>query len=171
MDLSVVIPVRNEERHIAEQLAALLAQEWDGEWEIVVVDNGSTDGTAGVVEGFARRSDRIRYVRAVDKADQSYAANVGVEASDALAVAFCDADDVVAEGWLAAMAAGLAVHDVVTGPNLLDRLNPPWLAGSRGCERAGAGRDPSSGSSRWCAGTTTACAARCGTAPVRWPRT
>ncbi len=132
MDLSVIIPVRNEERHLGDQLTALLAQEWDGEWEIIVVDNGSTDGTAGVVEDFAGRSARIRYLSAVEKADQSYAANIGVRASDAAAVVFCDADDVVAEGWLAAMAAGLVQHDVVTGPNLLDRLNPPWLAGSRG---------------------------------------
>jgi glycosyltransferase involved in cell wall biosynthesis len=154
VDLSVVIPVRNEERHLGEQLEALLAQEWDGEWEIIVVDNGSTDGTPGVVEVFAGRSPRIRYLSAVEKADQSYAANIGVQASDAAAIAFCDADDVVAEGWLAAMAAGLAQHDVVTGPNLLDRLNPPWLAGSRGWSAL----EPVGSFFRifpWCAGTTT----------------
>lgn len=132
VDLSIVLPVRNEDRHLGEQMDALLAQEWDGNWEIVVVDNASTDGTARLALDYARRSPRVRYVSATEKADQSYAANEGVRQSDAPAAIFCDADDVVGPGWLAAMARGLASHQVVTGPNLLDRLNPAWLADSRG---------------------------------------
>jgi glycosyltransferase involved in cell wall biosynthesis len=132
VNLSVVIPARNEERRLTEQLDALLAQQWDGEWEVIVVDNGSTDRTAEVVAEYERRSPRVRYLLAAAKADQSYAANSGVAASEADAVVFCDADDIVGEGWLTAMAAGLAEHQVVTGPNLIDRLNPRWLANSRG---------------------------------------
>lgn len=132
MDLCVVIPARNEERCIGLQLEALLAQEWDGEWEVIVVDNGSTDGTVAVVEGLSRQHRRLRVISATEKADQSYAANKGASATTADIVIFCDADDIVTEGWLAAMAAGLTVHEVVTGPNELDRLNPPWLANSRG---------------------------------------
>ncbi|MGH9084628.1 MAG: glycosyltransferase family 2 protein [Acidimicrobiales bacterium] len=132
MDLSVVIPVRNEEHLLGQQLDALLAQVWDGVWEVIVVDNGSTDGTADLVERYAARDPRVRYLLAADRADQSHAANAGVRASDAPSVAFCDADDIVCEGWVAAMAGGLADHQVVTGPNLLERLNPSWLAPSRG---------------------------------------
>lgn len=132
VDLCVVIPARNEERLLGQQLEALLAQDWDGDWEIIVVDNGSTDGTVDLVERYARGDDRLRVLVATEKADQSYAANSGVRATAADAVAFCDADDVVADGWVAAMARGLARHRVVTGPNELDRLNPPWLADSRG---------------------------------------
>jgi glycosyltransferase involved in cell wall biosynthesis len=130
--LSVVIPVRNEASLITEQLDALSAQQWDGEWEVIVVDNGSTDGTRDVVLEYADRWPRLRYIFADDQADQSYAANRGVEASIGDAVLFCDADDVVASGWLTAMADGLRDHLVVTGPNELDLLNPAWLAGSRG---------------------------------------
>lgn len=128
----MVIPARNEERLLGHQLEALLLQEWDGEWEIIVVDNGSTDGTVALVERHAQRSERLRVVRAPERADQSFAANAGVAATKAAAVVFCDADDIVADGWLSAMARGLAEHDVVTGPNELNRLNPPWLANSRG---------------------------------------
>lgn len=132
MDLCVVIPARNEERLLGQQLEALLAQEWDGDWEIIVVDNGSTDGTVALVEGYASGTDRLRVVSAPERADQSFAANAGVAATSAAAVAFCDADDVVTPGWLAAMGRGLAEHQVVTGPNELDHLNPSWLADSRG---------------------------------------
>lgn len=128
----MVIPAHNEERYLPSQLDALLRQEWSGDWEVIVVDNGSTDGTADVVAEYAKRSDRVRYLAATEKADWSYALNEGVRASEAEAVAFCDADDIVRPGWLATMAEGLAIHQVVTGPNLLDQLNPPWLAESRG---------------------------------------
>ena len=132
MDLCVVIPARNEERRLGDQLDALLDQKWTGSWEIIVVDNNSTDGTVALVERYAAQHSRVRVISATAKADQSFAANTGVAATEADAVIFCDADDIVAEGWLAAMAEGLAKHDVVTGPNEVDRLNPPWLANSRG---------------------------------------
>lgn len=132
MDICVVIPARNEENRLGDQLDALLAQEYDGTWEILVVDNGSTDGTVALVERIATAHPRLRVITATAKADQSYAANSGVAATDADAVIFCDADDIVAPGWLAAMAKALETHPVVTGVNELDLLNPKWLADSRG---------------------------------------
>jgi glycosyltransferase involved in cell wall biosynthesis len=132
MKVSVVIPARNEERHLGAQLDALLQQDWNGHWDVLVVDNGSTDGTAELVHGYQRRSSRVRYLLADEVADQSFAANAGVAATDADAVVFCDGDDVVAPGWLRAIAEGLGSHAVVTGPNELSDLNPPWLARSRG---------------------------------------
>jgi len=132
MDLCVVIPARNEEHRLGAQLDAVLAQEWAGDWEVIVVDNASTDGTAALVERYAAGVDHLRVVPATERADQSYAANAGVAATSASSVVFCDADDVVTPGWLAAVARGLEEHLVVTGPNELDLLNPPWLAETRG---------------------------------------
>ena len=132
MDLCVVIAARNEERWLTDQLDALLSQHWDGEWEVVVVDNGSTDGTADLVEGYASANPRVRLLRADEVAGKTYAMNRAAEATGARAIAFTDADDIVAEGWLEAIAAGVSEHPVVTGPNELDRLNPEWLAASRG---------------------------------------
>ncbi len=135
----MVIPAKNEERHLGEQLDALLSQVWDGAWEVIVVDNGSTDGTADLVRSYAERDRRIRYVFAGEVADQSFAANAGVAASAAKAVIFCDADDVVAPGWLPAMADALSRNRLVTGVNEVDLLNPTWLANTRGrsVERGG----------------------------------
>jgi glycosyltransferase involved in cell wall biosynthesis len=132
MDLTVIIPARNAELDLPHQLDALLAEEWDGQWEVIVVDNGSTDGTRGVVETYASQTDRIRLVRADQKPDKSYAVMTAVAAARAAACAICDADDIVATGWVGAMGRGLSAHPVVTGPNELDRLNPEWLASSRG---------------------------------------
>lgn len=132
MDVSVIICAHNEERYLPAQLRALRSQEWDGEWEVVVVDNRSSDTTAEIVAAQAAQDSRFRLVRAEDRAGQSYAMNVGGRATRSKWLAFCDADDVVGAGWLAAIAVGLEQHEVVTGPHELDLLNPRWLADSRG---------------------------------------
>lgn len=132
MDLSVIICAHNEEKHLPAQLDALLHQEWSGEWELIVVDNRSTDDTASIVERLATVHPRLRLVAADDRPSKAYAMDVGVKTALAEHLAFCDGDDVVAPGWVRAIAAGLERHEVVTGPHELDLLNPPWLAGSRG---------------------------------------
>jgi glycosyltransferase involved in cell wall biosynthesis len=132
MDLSVVIPARNEAATIAGQLAALATQEWDGTWEVVVVDNGSTDGTPELVAAHSADHPRVRLVRASARAGLNYARNVGIDAARGRSFALCDADDLVAPGWVAAMGNALAANRLVTGVLELDLLNPEWLARSRG---------------------------------------
>lgn len=132
MDLSVVIPAKNVAATLPEQLDALLAQEWDGEWEVIVVDNGSTDVTAEVARGYALRDHRVRLVSAAAGRGVSYVRNAGFEAAAAEKIAICDGDDIVGPGWLAAMGESLRSHECVTGPIEVARLNPAWLLKTRG---------------------------------------
>jgi glycosyltransferase involved in cell wall biosynthesis len=60
--VSFAIPVRNGERFLERALESLLAQDLD-DFEVVVCDNASTDGTAEIVRGFVRCDARIRYIR------------------------------------------------------------------------------------------------------------
>ena len=53
--VSVVVPAYNAAATLAEQLEALAAQQYEGDWEVVVVDNGSTDGTADLARRYAGR--------------------------------------------------------------------------------------------------------------------
>ena len=138
MDLSVIIPCRNVAGTIGAQLDALAAEEWDGEWEVVLVDNGSTDGTRRVLDRYADRTDRIRVVDAAEGGGVSYARNAGIEAGKADRLAFCDGDDVIGQGWVAAMGTALDAHPYVTGPLELARLNEADAIRSRpGLDRAG----------------------------------
>jgi glycosyltransferase involved in cell wall biosynthesis len=136
MDLSIVIPALNEEANLSAQLAALLQQEWDSEWEIVVVDNGSTDGTVALVEATAASHARLRLVSEPHRG-LCNARNTGIKAARGSSVAICDADDIVAPGWVAVMGQALIDHELVTGPQETEKLNPAWLSASRG-QRAGA---------------------------------
>jgi GT2 family glycosyltransferase len=132
VELSVVIAARDASATIEEQLAALAAQEWDAAWEVVVVDNGSTDDTCDIVRRLGTAWPALRLVEASAGVGPAYARNVGARAASGRNLAFCDADDVVAPGWVAATGAALRSAAFVCGPVDIVTLNPPWLAASRG---------------------------------------
>ena len=127
-----MIAARDAATTLGEQLDALAVQQADVGVEIIVVDNDSTDGTADAVRNRAERDPRIRLLTATAGRGAGYARNAGVDATDAEWIAFCDADDIVADGWLPAVVTALADHELVTGPLELDRLNPAWVVESRG---------------------------------------
>lgn len=131
-ELSVVVPALNAAASIAVQLEALAGQEWSRPWEVVVADNGSTDDTVAVARRFTDRIPGLRVVDASRKRGAAHARNVGVRAAAGAAVAFCDADDEVGAGWVAAVGEGLRRHQVVASRQELDKLNEPWLRDSRG---------------------------------------
>jgi glycosyltransferase involved in cell wall biosynthesis len=132
LDLSIIIPAHNVADTLAQQLDALLAQEWDGAWEIVVVNNRSTDGTAALAEEYAVKHPRLRVVVAGERAGLCYSRATGIEHAVSDHVAICDGDDIVGPRWVQAMGDALREHRVVTGPVETDLLNPKWLLEARG---------------------------------------
>jgi len=151
--ISVVIPARNAANELEAQLGALAAQGVPVPWEVVVADNGSTDGTRELA---ARWGDRLplRVIDASAQAGVNHARNCGVHATSGELVLCCDADDVVRPGWVAAywrtrdewdMAGGFIDIDVLNGPEALARhadvkyggLNHSgWLKTFMGCNFA-----------------------------------
>jgi glycosyltransferase involved in cell wall biosynthesis len=122
--VSVIMPVCNGAETIAEALAALSAQTYDGEWEVIVSDNGSTDDTRAVVERWAHRLPSVNIVDASERPGASFARNRAAKHATGEFLAFCDADDAVAPEWLASLATTAQDFDVVTGPFDATQINP-----------------------------------------------
>ncbi|HEY1523468.1 MAG TPA: glycosyltransferase [Solirubrobacteraceae bacterium] len=122
---SVILCVRNGAATIAEQLAALAAQDHADSWELVVVDNGSSDGTVALVREWEDRLPGLTVVQARERAGLAYARNVGVRVAQGQVLAFCDADDAAHPGWLGALVARAEEAEMVGGRLELDRLNSP----------------------------------------------
>jgi hypothetical protein len=87
--ISVVIPLFNKGRSVGRAVEAILAQTHT-DWELIVVDDGSTDGSAQVVAGY--KDPRIRII-AQSNSGVSAARNTGLAAARSKLVAFLDADD------------------------------------------------------------------------------
>lgn len=132
--LSVVIPVHNASETIRSQLDALIAQSVPFPWEIIIVDNNSTDDSAAIASMYSETTNtpQIRVVAAFDGQGASYARNFGIAEARSEAIACCDADDIVGPSWVATMGTALQEHDVVTGPLEVRQLNPAWLVATRG---------------------------------------
>ncbi len=87
--ISVVIPLYNKEPYIKRAIDSILAQKIQ-DYEIIVIDDGSTDKSAEVVKSFP--DPRIRLIQQ-ENAGVSAARNRGIEEAKAELIAFLDADD------------------------------------------------------------------------------
>jgi glycosyltransferase involved in cell wall biosynthesis len=123
--ISVVVPLLNDAEHLPAQLEALASQDYTGRWEVVIADNGSTDGS----EQLARRALGTvpggRLVRAHGVRSAGHARNVGATHANGDFLAFCDADDVVRSDWLTGMAAAAREGDIVAGEVAIGEINTP----------------------------------------------
>jgi glycosyltransferase involved in cell wall biosynthesis len=124
---SVIVPVRDVAATIDEQLEALAGQTYDGPWEIVIADNGSTDATVARVEEWRDRLPPLSIVDASQRVGVAHARNVGLRSARGELLLICDGDDIVAPDWLEHMVDALDDHPIVTGFIELVTLNQPEL--------------------------------------------
>ena len=129
--LSVVIAAYNPGPMLREQLEALAGQRLDVPWELVLADNGCTDGSLAAVSAFRDRL-RLRVIDASGKRGPSYARNRGAQEARGEWLVFCDSDDVAAPDWLERLWTARIAGDVVCGAYDVTMLNDPAVLKARG---------------------------------------
>lgn len=103
--ISVIIPALNEEKFLPGCLKSLRRQDYAGRYEIIVVDNGSTDGTARIARKFG-----AKLVSCSDQKSVFHARQAGADAASGDVIAQADADVVYPRDWLSKIALGMAAH-------------------------------------------------------------
>lgn len=98
---SVAMPAYNAEATIARAIESVLAQSFD-DWELVVVDDGSTDDTADVVAGYRLRDARVKLVRQ-ENAGCGAARDAAIRGSEGTYIVRLDADDVLLPRYMERM--------------------------------------------------------------------
>ncbi|OBZ34783.1 glycosyltransferase family 2 protein [Methanohalophilus sp. DAL1] len=107
--ISVIIPVYNDPSGLEDTLQSLVAQQYTGNFEIIVADNGSTDNTPDIAEKYC--GDSVKLV-VEDTVQSSYAArNKGLEIAKGSIIAFIDSDMTVEKDWLQKMSQSMAKHN------------------------------------------------------------
>ena len=89
--ISVIMPAYNVENYIARSLESVLVQTYD-DYELIVVDDGSTDGTGKIADDFAKKDSRVLVIHQ-ENGGAAAARNKGLDAAKGEFVAFLDADD------------------------------------------------------------------------------
>ncbi|WP_326551196.1 glycosyltransferase family 2 protein [Micromonospora sp. NBC_01813] len=127
--VSVVVPVYNTEKWLPEALDSIERQPARERIEVIVIDDGSTDGSASIAQRYADQATAVRYVRQ-DNAGLGAARNHGVRLATGRYLAFLDSDDIYPDGALTHLVelaercdASVAVGDM---QGLPARPNPAW---------------------------------------------
>ncbi len=114
--VTVVVVARNEAAKIGQCMASLAAQSYPGAMQVILVDDGSTDGTAEIARGV------VPALRVIENHARSISANrnIGWRAAETQFVAYLDADCIAPSGWIGALVAAMAESRAaaVGGPNV-----------------------------------------------------
>ena len=108
--ISVVIPVYNVEKYIEKTLESVIAQD-HGDFEVLLVDDGSTDGSCKLIRDFFKDKDIRWQLLQKENGGQSSARNLGLKHAKGERVIFVDSDDVIAPAFLSSLERSLLSKD------------------------------------------------------------
>ncbi len=119
MDISVVIAVRNEINYIEKCIESLFHQDFDGEYEVIVVDGMSDDGTYELLQELQKKYN-FKLLRN-EKKNAAAGRNIGIDEARGEAIAFIDGDAIAAKNWLSSIRKAFEKSNAigVGGPDLL----------------------------------------------------
>jgi glycosyltransferase involved in cell wall biosynthesis len=121
MNLSFIIIAYNEEQNICHALDSILLQEGlPKEYEVIVVNDGSRDSTASIVEGYTTKYPQVRLVSLIPNQGRGAARATGVEYARGKFFAFIDADIVLPENWLTSCMLYMDEYDACAGTAVPD---------------------------------------------------
>lgn len=126
--ISVIMPMYNCEKYIEEAINSVLAQTYDA-WELIVIDDGSMDSTASIVEELSKDDIRIRFYRNEKNEGVSATRNAGVLLARGDWIAFLDSDDMWEKSKLEKQmffARDLNANFVFTGASFINENSEPY---------------------------------------------
>lgn len=122
MRISVIMPTYNSERFVSESIQSVLDQTYQ-DWELIVSDDGSTDGTVALVDHFQKSDDRIRLLSPNGNNGPAHARNLAIAAAQGRYIAFLDSDDLWKPMKLARQLEFMQERDVAFSFSSYDRID------------------------------------------------
>ena len=91
--VTVIIPCRNAEKWLALSIISVLEQGFE-DFDIIIVDDGSTDGSVEIIESFMEQDSRIQLIILSEHSGPAIARNIAIKIAKGRYIAFLDADDI-----------------------------------------------------------------------------
>ncbi len=117
--ISVIIPIYNTQEYLPQCLDSVINQTYEN-LEIILVDDGSTDGSGEICDEYAKRDARVVVIHR-ENGGESCARNAGLDVAKGEYIAFCDCDD-----WLETNMYSVLIHEAVS--NNLDIIASSWIS-------------------------------------------
>jgi len=115
--VSVILIVYNDEAHIAQCIQSVLSQSFK-DFELVIVDDASSDRTPDIIDRYRRRDGRIVVIRNRENKQRPYSRNRGILGSSGEIIAFIDSDCIAEHDWLYNLVKAMDSYDVVIGRSI-----------------------------------------------------
>src|SRR5690606_8681821 len=91
--VSIITPMFNSEAYISETINSVLNQTYTN-WELILIDDGSTDRTVNIIKNFMERDERIKFYELELNSGPAFARNIGINKAKGKYLTFLDADDI-----------------------------------------------------------------------------
>lgn len=110
IDISVIVPIYNTEAWLRDCVDSILSQQFTGLFEVILVDDGSPDGSPAICDEYAAKDSRVRVIHQENEG-LSGARNAGIDDAKGRYFAFVDSDDVLCPGYLQKLYDACEKHD------------------------------------------------------------
>ena len=118
MKVSVIVPVYNTRGYLARCIESILGQSFS-DFELLLVDDGSTDGSGDLCDSFLTKDSRVRVFH-LQNGGVSAARNYGIQQAQGEWICFVDSDDEVLKDYLQDMVSAIDADDLLVMTNISD---------------------------------------------------
>lgn len=108
--ISIIVPIFNSEKYLQDCIESIASQNHK-DWELLLIDDGSTDSSGEIAMNWGRRDDRVRYYKK-ENGGVSSARNFGLDKANGEYVTFFDSDDIIHPAMLSMLSANIERFDI-----------------------------------------------------------
>lgn len=129
--VSIITPLHNSEQFISKTIESVIAQTYP-DWEMIIVDDCSTDQSSEIVKSYIASDDRIKYFKtSFQSGSPTIPRNIGIEKSNGRYIAFLDSDDLWEQNKLETQIALFEDHSVVIVFSNYEKINEDGVQNNR----------------------------------------
>lgn len=120
--ISIIMPAYNAKKYISDSIKSVLNQTYSN-WELIVIDDCSTDDTSIIIKEYCKRDYRIKYIKQSKNSGAACARNKGIKEANGTYIAFLDSDDLWYSNKLELQVSFMKREDILFSCTYYDKID------------------------------------------------